>query len=354
MSFDSNQNTVAEVDRNKDKNDDILSSKDCAKLVTPFFADKDVKDDDTHLSLKSEIILPSGRRPFCIVPGLDYGLDDSIIVGDEDLGASPPAAKYRSRKESYLVNSFVCENGYLSEDEMMSTPVSDWKTKRDKIVKNKKDSEKKRWKLKIKGKNNPELINNTSAKSSKSTKLKLKKYQAVIFATHSIQTGLSVEYQLMQEVQNNNKIHIYGNLSSEDRCLALNIAKLAMNGNNDKSNNDGLNRIEKMLVDDSEVVHVSDDETDENVEGHGYESEVLHADDPLDVDTECMKIAADKYNLYYLVKNMAKNIMQRCGKIPPSPALLLIELRSNIPNLSNQPEDIQIDYAAKFYSKYLK
>ena len=43
MSFDSNQNTVTEVDRNKDKNDDILSSKDCAKLVTPVFADKDFK-----------------------------------------------------------------------------------------------------------------------------------------------------------------------------------------------------------------------------------------------------------------------------------------------------------------------
>jgi len=358
MAFDSNQNTFDEVDRNTDKNDDVVvvSSKKTSSLAIPVFADEEVdiaEVDDKSVSLKSGIIFPTGRRPFCIVPGLDYDLEDGIIVEEEDLEESPAKPgdlKFRSRKESYLVNSFVCENGYLSEDEVMSTPVADWKTKRDKIVKNKKDSEKKRWKLKIKSQNCPELINNTTSKSSKSTKMKMKKYQAIKFTAHSIQTGLSVEYQLMQGVQNNNNSTQFERiLSPEDRSLALKIALSAMNENND--NRDCRKNIERMIVGDSQVVH---DNTDDVVHVHDDDNDVLQTVDDLEVDAKCMKIASEKHNLYYLVKNKAKNIMQRSENIPSSPEQLLRELISNIPNFSSQPKQFQIENSAKFFFKFLK
>ena len=63
-----------------------------------------------------------GRRPHVLVPGVDYGLGEGtgLAVTEEERAEIALASL-----ETYALDSFVCDTGHLSEDEMAETPGQD-------------------------------------------------------------------------------------------------------------------------------------------------------------------------------------------------------------------------------------
>ena len=63
----------------------------------------------------------NGRKPFTIVPGIDYGHDEEVV--GEDLDAKKDEEELKLiRNEQYLLDSFCCDAGYLSDEELNETP----------------------------------------------------------------------------------------------------------------------------------------------------------------------------------------------------------------------------------------
>ena len=73
--------------------------------------------------LRSSLQVPrvlGARRPTLVVPGLEYGLGEG-----EGVMLETDAEKreiHLANMENYALNSFVCDTGYLSEEEMVETP----------------------------------------------------------------------------------------------------------------------------------------------------------------------------------------------------------------------------------------
>jgi hypothetical protein len=71
----------------------------------------------------------SGRRPWLVVPGIDYGLGEGHGV---QLTEEEEREVRLANKENYAIDSFVCDAGYLSEEEMVETPGVDRAARRAK------------------------------------------------------------------------------------------------------------------------------------------------------------------------------------------------------------------------------
>ena len=65
----------------------------------------------------------NGRKPFTKVPGIDYGLYDAEEGDGEVLEDRNDEEELKIiRNEKYLMDSFCCETGYLSDEELNETP----------------------------------------------------------------------------------------------------------------------------------------------------------------------------------------------------------------------------------------
>jgi len=152
--------------------------------------------------------LPHGRNPWRLVHGLQYDLEDTdnqegeeVNLDDLDLLAEDLKVEEgaRRRNENYELDSFVCENGYLSAEELFESP--EHHEKRIEIAKMRRASEKKarRARLKFEVLSQPEVIGIVFATAIGTCRPTLKKWKPVQFESSPIPTGLSIEQNLARQ-----------------------------------------------------------------------------------------------------------------------------------------------------------
>jgi len=129
----------------------------------------------------------NGRRPHIVVPGVDYDLEEGegIIMDTEEDEAEIRLA----RNEKYEMDSFVCDTGYLSEDEMMETPTVDKVINK---VKQQRRANNIKTKLKFEKMGEPEVLGCLWWSGRGGQKIKMKKWQAIVFTSTPIPTSFSI------------------------------------------------------------------------------------------------------------------------------------------------------------------
>ena len=129
----------------------------------------------------------NGRRPHVVVPGVDYDLGEGegIIVDTEEDEAEIRLA----RNEKYEMDSFVCDTGYLSEDELMETPTVDKVINK---VKQQRRANNIKAKLKFEKIGEPEVLGCLWWSGRGGQKMKMKKWQAIVFTSTPIPTSFSM------------------------------------------------------------------------------------------------------------------------------------------------------------------
>jgi len=129
----------------------------------------------------------NGRRPYIVVPGVDYDLEEGegVIMDTEEDEIEIRLA----RNEKYEMDSFVCDTGYLSEDEMMETPSADKVINK---VKQQKRANNIKTKLKFEKMGEPEVIGCLWWSGRGGQKLKMKKWQAITCTSTPIATSFTV------------------------------------------------------------------------------------------------------------------------------------------------------------------
>jgi len=106
------------------------------------------------------------------------------------------------RLEHYEFDSFVLENGYLSDEECFETPKADRKEKRVQIIKIKAASEKKRAKKgKVSEMKSPEVVGPLYSTRTGTVRAQFTKWRPIVFQSSPIPTGLSVGWDLMRQSQ---------------------------------------------------------------------------------------------------------------------------------------------------------
>jgi len=128
----------------------------------------------------------NGRRPYIVVPGVEYDLEEGegVIMDTEDDEAEIRLA----RNEKYEMDSFVCDTGYLSDDEMMETPTADKVASK---VKQQRRANNIQAKLKFERIGEPEVLGCLWWNGKGGQKLKMKKWQAIIFCSSPIPTSFT-------------------------------------------------------------------------------------------------------------------------------------------------------------------
>jgi len=128
----------------------------------------------------------NGRRPHIVVPGVDYDLEEGegIVMDTEEDEAEIRLA----RNEKYEMDSFVCDTGYLSEDEMMETPTVDKVINK---VKQQRRANNIKTKLKFEKIGEPEVLGCLWWSGRGGQKIKMKKWQAMVFTSTPIPTSFS-------------------------------------------------------------------------------------------------------------------------------------------------------------------
>jgi len=144
---------------------------------------------------------PRGRRPLAIVPGLHYDLDlEDLedIVGEEieEDNLEDETEVVRGRTENYLTDSFVCVNGYLSDDECFESPKADRAGRRAQVIKLNAASERKKKKQKFELLTGPEVTGVLFWEGKGTVRAVFKKWKGIVFAGEPIPTGLSVDSEL--------------------------------------------------------------------------------------------------------------------------------------------------------------
>jgi len=89
-----------------------------------FQEEEGVKPEVLTIQANTNLKIPSilnGRRSLVIVPGIDYGLGEGegVLVDNDEERRQIKLAN----NEKYVMDSFFVDNGFLSESEMMETPV---------------------------------------------------------------------------------------------------------------------------------------------------------------------------------------------------------------------------------------
>ena len=129
----------------------------------------------------------NGRRPYLVVPGVDYDLEEGegIIMDTEEDETEIRLA----RNEKYEMDSFVCDTGYLSEDEMVETPAVDKVVNK---VKQQRRANNIKAKLKFEKIGEPEVLGCLWWSGRGGQKVKMKKWQAMVFTSTPIPTSFSI------------------------------------------------------------------------------------------------------------------------------------------------------------------
>ena len=129
----------------------------------------------------------NGRRPFKVIPGVEYGL----VLGEEVAGGDELAEEKEIKmieNENYLLDSFVCDVGYLSDDELNETPCRD---KVESKVKRLRRANNIKEKRKLELLTEPQVIGPFWVKGGRGCKKELKKWQTMVLSSLPISTSFS-------------------------------------------------------------------------------------------------------------------------------------------------------------------
>ena len=127
----------------------------------------------------------NGRKPFTVVPGVEYGLEEEVAGGDE---LADEKEIEMINKQNYLLNSFVCDVGYLSDDELNETPCQN---KTESKVRRLRRANTIKGKRKLEPLAEPEVIGPFWWTGGLGCKKELKKWQSVVFSTLPVPTSFS-------------------------------------------------------------------------------------------------------------------------------------------------------------------
>ena len=130
----------------------------------------------------------NGRKPFSIVPGIDYNLEVDVEEVGEALAENDDKELKLIQNENYLLDSFCCDTGYLSDEELNETPnpnkiVS--KVKQQRRANNIKD------KRKFEKLTDPQILGPFWWTGKAGCKKELKKWQPMLFVDTPISTGFT-------------------------------------------------------------------------------------------------------------------------------------------------------------------
>jgi len=131
----------------------------------------------------------NGRKPFSIVPGIDYNLAVDVEEVGEALAENDDKELKMIQNENYLLDSFCCDTGYLSDEELNETPnpnkiVS--KVKQQRRANNIKDQRK------FEKLTDPQILGPFWWTGKAGCKKELKKWQPMLFMDSPISTGFTV------------------------------------------------------------------------------------------------------------------------------------------------------------------
>jgi len=174
-----------------------------------FYSIKASAEDEAFRLIKrsdENNLVPSclnGRKPLAIVPGIDYGLDEEVVGEVLDDKADEEELNM-IRKENYLLDSFCCDTGYLSDEELNETPSSNKTVSKVKQIRRANNIKDKRKFEKL---GEPQILGPFWWNGKGGCKKELKKWQPFVFPTTPIDTGFSqltpVNYQNLEEVEVN-------------------------------------------------------------------------------------------------------------------------------------------------------
>ncbi len=130
----------------------------------------------------------NGRKPFSIIPGIDYNLEVDVEEVGEALAENDDKELKLIQNENYLLDSFCCDTGYLSDEELNETPnpnkiVS--KVKQQRRANNIKD------KRKFEKLTDPQILGPFWWTGKAGCKKELKKWQPMLFVDTPISTGFT-------------------------------------------------------------------------------------------------------------------------------------------------------------------
>ena len=129
----------------------------------------------------------NGKKPFTIVPGMEYGLEMEEV--GEALNNQNDEEELRIiRNEKYLLDSFCCDTGYLSDEELNETPVANKvvsKVKQQRRAANIKE------KRKFEKLTEPQVLGPFWWAGKSGCKKEMKKWQGMVFSDVPIKTGFT-------------------------------------------------------------------------------------------------------------------------------------------------------------------
>eukprot|EP00092_Neocalanus_flemingeri_P035340 GFUD01038450.1.p1 GENE.GFUD01038450.1~~GFUD01038450.1.p1 ORF type:complete len:444 (-),score=128.22 GFUD01038450.1:42-1373(-) len=128
----------------------------------------------------------NGRRPFIVVPGVEYDLEEGegVMANTEEEDAEMRLA----RNEKYEMDSFVCDTGYLSDEELMETPTVDKVISK---VKQQRRANNIQAKLKFEKMGEPLVLGCLWWSGKGGQKQKMKKWQAILLTNSPIPTSFT-------------------------------------------------------------------------------------------------------------------------------------------------------------------
>ena len=128
----------------------------------------------------------NGRRPYIVVPGVEYDLGEGEgLVKDTEEDETEIRL---ARNEKYEMDSFVCDTGYLSDEEMVETPSVDKVVAK---VKQQRRANNIQAKLKFEKMGEPEVFGCLWWSGKGGQKIKMRKWQAIIFTSSPIATSFT-------------------------------------------------------------------------------------------------------------------------------------------------------------------
>ena len=132
----------------------------------------------------------NGKKPFMVVPGIEYGLGYEAGEDCADGLAEENDEKEIKliKNEKYSLDSFVCDVGYLSDDELNETPSLDPVEKKVRRVRRANNIKEKK---KIEMLAEPEVCGPFWWKGTRGCKKEVKKWQTILLSTLPIPTTFS-------------------------------------------------------------------------------------------------------------------------------------------------------------------
>ena len=128
----------------------------------------------------------NGRKPFMIVPGIEYGLEEDCADAD---GVADEKEIKMIKNEKYFLDSFVCDTGYLSDDELNETPSQSKFESKVRRIRRANNIKEKRKKMELLGE--PEVCGPFWWNGKGGCKKEVKKWQTMVLSSLPIPTTLS-------------------------------------------------------------------------------------------------------------------------------------------------------------------